>query len=100
MLESMSADEIEARVAESVGDVDTSDPPRDPPSEPPPLELAEIEPLPNDLWEPPPTPFDKKRAKWIGIALVIAICIGAFLIFTDTGRDVLPGSMQPQAKKV
>jgi hypothetical protein len=97
----MSSDEIEARVTESVGEVDTRDPPEPPPKEEPPLELAEIEPLPNDLWEPPPTPFDKKRAmKWIGIVLLVVLGAGAFLIFTDAGRDALPKSVQPEAKKV
>jgi hypothetical protein len=94
-------EQIEARVNESVRDVEPREPPTPPPQEPPPVELSEIEPPPGELWAPPPVPFDGRRAmKWIGVILVLALASAGFLVFTDAGRDLLPSSMKPQAKKV
>jgi hypothetical protein len=94
-------EQIEARVQESVAGVSTAEPASSPPPEPPPLELAEIEPPPGELWEPPKQRIDMRRAfKWIGVVAVLALAAGGFLAFTDVGRGLLPGPMQRDAKNI
>jgi hypothetical protein len=93
-------DQIEARVKEAVGDPPAPEPASRPPPEPTPLELAAIEPLRGALWREPRRSILRPLLKGLAIVALLALAAGALVIFTDAGRDLLPRSMQPEAKRI